>query len=80
VGQLDLSGIDWVIVGGESGVNARPMNPEWVTKVQNQCARQKAAFFFKQGTWGEDGVKRSKKQNGRKYKEEPKIKTVGGMK
>jgi protein gp37 len=80
VGQLDLSDINWVIVGGESGVNARPMNPEWVNNIQNQCIEQNVAFFFKQwGTWGEDGIKRSKKRNGsllngKKYKEEPKLK------
>jgi protein gp37 len=84
VGSLDLSGIHWVIVGGESGVNARPMNPEWVHNVKKQCAKQKVAFFFKQwGTWGEDGVKRNKKKNGsllngKKYKEEPEIKRAGG--
>jgi protein gp37 len=83
VGSIDLSGIHWVIVGGESGVNARPMNPEWVFNVQKQCVKQKVAFFFKQwGTWGEDGVKRNKKKNGsllngKKYKEEPEIKKAG---
>jgi protein gp37 len=65
VGQLNLDGIHWVIVGGESGVSARPMNPEWVLSVQEQCAEPKVAFFFKQwGTWGSDGIKRNKKQNG----------------
>jgi protein gp37 len=84
VGSLDLSGIHWVIVGGESGVNARPMNPEWVLNVQKQCMKQKVAFFFKQwGTWGEDGIKRNKKLNGsllkgKKYKEEPEIKKPTG--
>lgn len=63
---LDLSGIDWVIVGGESGVQARPMKPEWVRSILNQCSEQKVAFFFKQwGTWGSDGVKRNKKANGK---------------
>ena len=77
VGKLDLKGIHWVIVGGESGVSARPMEPEWADNIQKQCAKQKVAFFFKQwGTWGEDGVKRSKKENGsklfgREWKEEP---------
>ena len=79
VGELDLSGIHWVIVGGESGISARPMNPKWAVNVQKQCAEQKVAFFFKQwGTWGEDGVRRNKKENGsallgRIWKEEPKI-------
>lgn len=66
LGKLDLSGIDWVIVGGESGVQARPMKPEWVRSILHQADEQKAAFFFKQwGTWGSDGVKRNKKANGK---------------
>ena len=66
VGALDLYGIHWVIVGGESGVSARPMNPEWAINIQKQCSEQKVAFFFKQwGTWGADGVKRNKKANGK---------------
>ncbi len=66
VGKLDLSGIHWVIVGGESGAKARPMKPEWALEVKKQCDEQGAAFFFKQwGTWGEDGIKRNKKVNGR---------------
>ncbi len=77
VGKLNLKGIHWVIVGGESGVCARPMNPEWAINIQKQCAKQDVAFFFKQwGTWGEDGIKRSKKENGsillgKEWKEEP---------
>lgn len=64
--QIDLNGIDWVIVGGESGNKARPMKEEWVLNIQKQCEVQNVAFFFKQwGTWGVDGVKRSKKVNGR---------------
>lgn len=66
LGEIDLTGIHWVIVGGESGHKARPMKPEWAINIQNQCDKQNVAFFFKQwGTWGEDGVKRSKKANGR---------------
>ncbi len=49
--KLDLNGIDWVIVGGESGNNARPMHPNWVRNIQKQCKKQSVAFFFKQ--WGE---------------------------
>lgn len=65
LGEIDLSGIDLVIVGGESGPNARPMKKEWVLNIQRQCEEQGVAFFFKQwGTWGEDGVKRNKKANG----------------
>ncbi len=56
---LDLSGIDWVIVGGESGPGARPMKREWVLDIQAQCTRQCVAFNFKQ--WG--GV--NKKASGR---------------
>jgi len=66
VGTLDLRGIHWVIVGGESGHGARPMKPEWADNVRDQCERAGVAFFFKQwGGWGADGVKRSKKANGR---------------
>lgn len=50
MGEIDLSAIDWVIVGGESGPGHRPMLPEWVDEVQEQCVDQKVAFFFKQ--WG----------------------------
>lgn len=50
VGKLDLNGISWAIVGGESGPGARPMDPRWATDVRNQCLRAKVAFFFKQ--WG----------------------------
>jgi protein gp37 len=66
VGELNLDGIHWVIVGGESGHNSRPMKPEWAINIQKQCAEQNVAFFFKQwGAWGSDGQKRSKKTNGR---------------
>jgi protein gp37 len=69
VGELNLSGIHWVIVGGESGKKARPMKKEWVEEIFSICKEQNVAFFFKQwGTWGEDGIKRSKKENGRKFK------------
>jgi protein gp37 len=50
IGKIDLSGIDWVIVGGESGPGARHMEPEWVREVRDQCVREGVAFFFKQ--WG----------------------------
>lgn len=66
LGKLDLTGIDWVIVGGESGTKARPMKKEWALNVKRQCEEQNVAFFFKQwGTWGSDGIRRSKKSNGR---------------
>lgn len=64
-GFLDLTGIDWVIVGGESGNQARPMQKDWVLDFQKQCTDQGIPFFFKQwGTYGEDGIKRDKKTNG----------------
>lgn len=50
VGPMDLSGIHWVIVGGESGPGARPMEEAWVREVKAQCDAQSVAFFFKQ--WG----------------------------
>lgn len=66
LGMLNLDGIAWVIVGGESGHQARPMKPEWATNIRNQCQSSNTEFFFKQwGTWGADGVKRSKVANGR---------------
>lgn len=67
LGKLRLSGIHWVIVGGESGLGARPMKAAWAASVRDQCERSGVDFFFKQwGAWGEDGIKRSKKANGRK--------------
>jgi len=66
LGAVDLTGIHWVIVGGESGPKARPMKQEWVLNIKDQCENQGAAFFFKQwGGWGVDGKKRGKKHNGR---------------
>jgi protein gp37 len=59
LGSVDLSGIDWAIVGGESGSGARPMKKEWVVSVRDQCREHGVPFFFKQ--WG--GVR--KKRNGR---------------
>lgn len=64
--DINLNGIDWVIVGGESGPQARPMSPQWVDNIKKQVEQQHAAFFFKQwGTWGSDGIKRSKHANGK---------------
>lgn len=48
--RLNLKGIDWIIVGGESGPGARPMNPAWVLDIRDQCGRAGIPFFFKQ--WG----------------------------
>lgn len=66
LGTIDLTGIDWVIVGGESGTSARPMKEEWVLNIKNQAEQSNIPFFFKQwGTWGQDGIKRNKKANGK---------------
>jgi protein gp37 len=70
LGTVDLGGIDWVIVGGESGPGARPMLPEWVRNIRAQCQAQSVAFFFKQ--WG--GVRKAvtgRKLDGRTYDEFP---------
>jgi protein gp37 len=66
LGVMDLAGISWVIVGGESGHQARPMRPEWARNVKRQCKSAGIPFFFKQwGKFGQDGVSRSKARNGR---------------
>jgi protein gp37 len=68
--DLRLEGIDWVIVGGESGPRARPMKAEWVTSILRQCRAASVAFFFKQ--WG--GVRKDmtgRKLNGTFYNEMP---------
>ena len=66
LGVIDLDGIHWVIVGGESGHKARLMDKSWVISIQKQCGKQKVPFFFKQwGRWGEDRQSRNKKVNGR---------------
>ena len=57
--DLSLTGIDWVIVGGESGPGARPMKPDWVRSIRDNCLKNQVPFFFKQ--WG--GV--FKKKTGR---------------
>ena len=67
LGDFDLTGIQWMIVGGESGPNARPMHEQWVLNLRQLAKRHRVSFFFKQwGTWGRDGVKRSKHANGKK--------------
>jgi protein gp37 len=70
IGKIDLSGIHWVIVGGESGHGARPMRSEWVLNILRQCREYGTKFFFKQ--WG--GVHKSKTGrllDGRTYDEFP---------
>ena len=70
VGSIDLTGIDWAIVGGESGPHSRPMAEEWAVEIRDQCRRDKVAFFFKQ--WG--GVRPKsggRLLNGREWNEYP---------
>jgi len=70
LGAVDLSGIDWVIVGGESGPRARPMLRQWVVNIRRQCRAQRVPFFFKQ--WG--GVRKhetGRTLDGKTYDEFP---------
>lgn len=70
--HLDLEGIDWVIVGGESGPYSRPMKPQWVRQIRAQCVAAKVPFFFKQ--WG--GVFKSRTGrtlDGRTWDQMPKV-------
>jgi len=70
--NLNLRGIHWVIVGGESGRNPRPMQPEWVTQIKDQCQRANVAFFFKQ--WGGINKKKSGRElDGRTWDEMPEL-------
>lgn len=74
LGKVDLKGIDWVIVGGESGIGARPMKPSWVKDIREQCVKGGVPFFFKQ--WG--GVRKKdagRELDGRTWDEMP---TVAG--
>jgi protein gp37 len=71
--QIDLRSIDWVIVGGESGTNARPMSESWVQNILKQCKDADIPFFFKQ--WGGFNKKKNGKLlNGRTYQEMPHFK------
>ncbi len=70
LGPLDLTGIHWVIVGGESGPGSRPMDAEWVTSIRDQCRTAGVPFFFKQ--WG--GTRKGKAGralDGQTYDEKP---------
>ena len=68
--DLDLGGIDWVIVGGESGPGARPMNPEWVLDIRDECQEADIPFFFKQ--WGGTNKKKTGRLlEGRTWSETP---------
>ena len=75
---MNLTGIDWVIVGGESGRQPRPMREEWAIDIRDQCQRKGVAFYFKQ--WG--GI--NKKKNGRlllgeQYDEKPEASFKGNV-
>lgn len=68
--DLDLSGIDWVIAGGESGPGARPMEKQWVRAIRDQCSARNVPFFFKQ--WGGVNKKRTgRRLDGRQHDEMP---------
>lgn len=70
--NLNLRGIDWVIVGGESGRKPRPMKTEWVTGIKDQCQQAGVAFFFKQ--WGGTNKKKTGRElEGRTWDEMPRI-------
>jgi protein gp37 len=74
VGKIDLSGIHWVIVGGESGPGARPMKPEWPRQVRDQCIAARIPFFFKQ--WGGLRPKSGGRiLDGREWNEWPRVNT-----
>ena len=72
VGKVNLDGISWAIVGGESGPRARPMEEDWAIEIRDQCVAAKIAFFFKQ--WGgirpKSGGRRLQKREWNQY---PKI-------
>lgn len=68
--DINLNGIDWVIVGGESGPGARPMDPSWVVDIHKQCQNAQVPFFFKQ--WGGTNKKRAGRElEGRTWDEMP---------
>lgn len=70
--NLNLKKIDWVIVGGESGNTPRPINPDWVIDIQEQCEKEDVAFFFKQ--WGGKNKKKAGRLlNGKTYDQMPEI-------
>jgi protein gp37 len=73
--DMNLQGIDWVIVGGESGRTPRPMEEEWVIDIKEQCQNANVAFYFKQ--WGGTNKKKAGSElDGKFYKELPKAKFV----
>jgi protein gp37 len=73
--DMNLEGIDWVIVGGESGPHARPMESDWVIDIMEQCERAGVKFFFKQ--WGGTNKKKTGRQlQGRIYDEMPEFNVI----
>ena len=78
VGEVDLKGIDWVIVGGESGPRARPMREEWAIQIRDRCKEDGVAFFFKQ--WG--GVRPKsggRSLHGREWNQYPRLATADAV-
>ncbi|MEX0818699.1 MAG: phage Gp37/Gp68 family protein [Pirellulaceae bacterium] len=76
LGEVDFAGIDWVIVGGESGAGARPMEESWVLNIRRQCQKAKIPFFFKQ--WG--GVRKNRngrELDGQTYDDFPRVQRSG---
>lgn len=70
ISEIDLSGIDWVIVGGESGPRARPLKHEWVRSIRDQCIERRVPFFFKQ--WGGTNKKKAGRElDGRTWSQLP---------
>jgi protein gp37 len=70
LGDINLEGIYWLIVGGESGAGARPMQKDWVLSLRDQCQRAGVPFFFKQ--WGGVNKKKAGRElDGRTYAEMP---------
>jgi protein gp37 len=73
--RLPLTGIDWVIVGGESGPGSRPMNREWVRQIRDRCIARDVPFFFKQ--WGGPNKKKTgRKLDGRLWNQLPERKSL----
>jgi protein gp37 len=79
VGRIDLTGIHWAIVGGESGPKARPMEEEWAIEIRDQCKAARVAFFFKQwgGTRPKSGGRLLK---GREWNQYPELKEIRSLK
>ena len=78
VGKINLKGIDWVIIGGESGFRYRDVKKEWIVEIIRQCKKQKVPVFFKQ--WG--GIRpksKGREINGRTYDEYPQIKKIKNL-